>query len=313
MTERIFLMMKSSLTMKGKKAMEHGKAKLLLQVDNLEASISFYTRQLGWEVVEAEDTGHAALLRILINYEVVLIQKGELTKQEHERQDSYLFRWLQPKASCPKVGDIIYIGVTSVNEVEKSLQENGCGGLRKEEEPGHIRKIFVPTLDGYTLVYWEELFASDDEIVEMYAAGADELESATDGLMDERLNLSEASGKWSIREQVLHLIDLELVTIHKVKFALAEPGRTYQGNGFSQDDWSVGLNYRGRSITNEVQLFRALRQHILGLCGYLPDALQRTVITGDREESVGRLLKMMAGHAKHHIQAVKRIREKNGC
>ncbi|WP_217635268.1 DinB family protein [Paenibacillus sp. yr247] len=299
--------------MKGKKTMDHGKAKLLLQVDNLQASMSFYTKQLGWELVETEASGHAALLRILINYEVVLIQRDQLIKQEPEWQASHLSHWLQPKPACPQIGDLVYIGVTSVNEVEKSLQKNGCSGLRKEEETGHIRKIFVPTIDGYTFVYWEELLASNDEIVEMYADGADELECALDGLSDEQLNLTEAPGKWSIREQVLHLIDLELVTIHKVKFALAEPGRSYQGNSFSQDDWSVGLHYQSRPIKNEVQLFRALRQHILGMCEHLPDALGRTVITKDREESVAKLLKMMAGHAKHHIRTVERIREQNGC
>ncbi|MDF2645087.1 MAG: Glyoxalase/bleomycin resistance protein/dioxygenase superfamily protein [Paenibacillus sp.] len=294
--------------------MSHGKARLLLQVDDLQKSVSFYTRQLGWELVEAAPAGHAALLRIWLNDEVVLLQRGQRTKQEDELQEAYLARWLQPKPSNPQAGDLVYIGVSSVNEVEKNLQENGWNELRKEEETGHIRKVFVPAVDGYTFVFWEELFASDDEIRKMYADGIVELECAVDGLSEEQLNLTEAPGKWSIREQVLHLIDLELVTIHKVKFALAEPGRTYEGNRFSQDDWSVSLQYSARSITYEVQLFRSLRQHILGLCEHLPGALERTVITTkNREESVVRLLKMMAGHARHHVRAVERIRELHSC
>ncbi|MDQ0902456.1 DinB family protein [Paenibacillus sp. V4I7] len=294
--------------------MSHGKARLLLQVDDLQKSVSFYTRQLSWELVEAAPAGHAALLRIWLNDEVVLIQRGQRTKQEDELQEAYLARWLQPKPSNPQAGDLVYIGVSSVNEVEKSLQENGWNELRKEEETGHIRKVFVPAVDGYTFVFWEELFASDDEIKKMYADGIVELECAVDGLSEEQLNLTEAPGKWSIREQVLHLIDLELVTIHKVKFALAEPGRTYEGNRFSQDDWSVSLQYSARPITYEVQLFRSLRQHILGLCEHLPGALGRTVITTkNREESVVRLLKMMAGHARHHVQAVERVRELHSC
>ncbi|NOU70641.1 hypothetical protein GC098_04165 [Paenibacillus sp. LMG 31458] len=306
-TERIFFDER-------KRTMSHGKARLLLQVDNLQKSVSFYTRQLGWELLEAEPAGRAALLRIWLNDEVVLIQRGQLTKQEHELQETYLTRWLQPNSTNPKAGDLVYIGVSSVNEVEKSLQENGWKELRKEEEAGHIRKVFVPAVDGYTFVFWEELFASDDEIMKMYAEGIDELECAVDGLSEEQLNLTEAPGKWSIREQVLHLIDLELVTIHKVKFALAESGRTYQGNRFSQDDWSVSLHYTARPITYEVQMFRSLRQHILGLCEHLPGALERTVITtNNREESVARLLKMMAGHASHHVRAVERIRELHGC
>ncbi|WP_369009671.1 DinB family protein, partial [Lysinibacillus sp. GbtcB16] len=71
----------------------------------------------------------------------------------------------------------------------------------------------------------------------MYAAGAGELEESVAGLTAEQLGLALEPGKWSIREQVLHVVDLEQVAIHKVKFALAEPGRTFQGNSFSQDDW----------------------------------------------------------------------------
>lgn len=296
--------------------MDQGNVKLLLQVDRLQTSLSFYTGELGWELVEIADSSHIALLRVQEDQEVVLIQRSQNANREQDQQagkEPYLKRWLQAKHSCPQVGDLVYISVTSVNEMERSLQQNGRSELRKEEEAGHIRKLFVPTIDEYTLVYWEELSASNEEIIAMYTAGPDELECAIDGLSDEQLDLKETAGKWSIREHVLHFIDLELVTIHKVKFALAEPGRSYQGNPFSQDDWCAGLHYSKRPITYEVQLFRAMRQHILGLCEHLPDALERTIITTNREESVARLLKMMAGHVRHHVRAVERIREVIGC
>lgn len=296
--------------------MDQGNAKLLLQVDRLQTSLSFYTGELGWEIIEIADSSHTALLHVQGGQEVVLIQRSQNMEREQEEQEwqaPYLKRWLQDKHSCPQVGDLVYIGVNSVNEMEKNLQQNGRSELRKEEETGHIRKLFVPTIDGYTLVYWEELSASNDEIIAMYAAGPDELECAIDGLSNKQLDLKEIPGKWSIREQVLHFIDLELVTIHKVKFALAEPGRTYQGNPFSQDDWREGLLYSTRPVTYDVQMFRTVRQHILGLCEHLPGALERTVISTNREESVAKLLKMMVGHASHHVRTVERIRKLNGC
>ncbi|MBA2942679.1 DinB family protein [Paenibacillus sp. CGMCC 1.16610] len=293
--------------------MAHNGAKLLLQVDDLQASIAFYTQQLGWELLERAASGPVALLRVTTDYEAVLIQQTPSAQLLVEAQTKLAAGWLQNKHFTPKKGDLIYIGVASVNAVESNLQAKGCKELRKEENPGHIRKLFAPDIDGHTFVYWEELPATHAEIVDMYAAGADELESAIAGLTEEQLNKSLAPGKWTIREQVLHLIDLELVTLHKVKFALAEPGRAYQGNSFSQDDWSIGLDYRNRPIHVEVQLFRAMRQHILGLCEHLPDALERTVTTKDRHESVAQLLKMMAGHAKHHIRAVNEIRERHDC
>lgn len=294
--------------------MEANGAKLLLQVDDLQASIAFYTKQLGWELLERAASGPVALLRITTDYDAVLMQQKETSSQQGtEEQTEKLAGWLQSKHTSPKKGDLIYVGVASVNVVELNLQANGCKQLRKEENPGHIRKLFVSDIDGYTFVFWEELPAAHAEIVAMYEAGADELENAIAGLTEEQLGLTQFSGKWSIREHILHLIDLELVTLHKVKFALAEPGRSYQGNSFSQDDWSTGLDYQNRPIHAEVQLFRAMRQHIIGLCEHLPNALERTVISKNREESVAQLLKMMAGHANHHIRAVKQIRELHGC
>ena len=44
--------------------MEQGRARLLLRVDNLEASLAFYGQQLGWELLELADGGGVALLRI---------------------------------------------------------------------------------------------------------------------------------------------------------------------------------------------------------------------------------------------------------
>ena len=77
----------------------------------------------------------------------------------------------------------------------------------------------------------------------MFEVGATELESAIAELSESQLSLKEHPDKWSIREHVLHVIDLELVAMHKVKFALAEPGRMYQGNSFQPDDWQQGLAY----------------------------------------------------------------------
>lgn len=288
--------------------METGRAAILLRVDDLEASLSFYIDQLGWGLVELAEVGRAALLRIDGTKEEVVLLAGETSAP-------VLTHWLRPNYTSSRDGGLIYIGVASVDAIEAKLRSHGCrDSMLSREESGHIRELLVPTLDGYSLVYWEELFPTDAEILGMFEMGAAELERSIAELSEEQLSHTEQPGKWSIREHVLHIIDLELVAMHKVKFALAEPGRTYQGNSFQPDEWHIGLAYAyERPITNEVHLFRAARWHILGLCKHLPDALSRTIRTSNREENVAQLLKMMAGHADHHIRAVWRIREKHGC
>ncbi|MDR6554769.1 DinB family protein [Paenibacillus qinlingensis] len=291
--------------------MYQGRARLLLSVDKLEASLAFYTEQLGWELIELAEAHEAALLHIRGTKDRAVLCAVGASKEQLE---SILNRWLQPNYTNPQRGSLVYIGVPSVAEVELYLHAYGYQAeMMKHEEPGHIRELHVPTIDGYLLVYWEELFPTDSEIMLMFEAGVVALEKMLEGLSASQLSLREVPGKWSIREHALHLIDLEMVAMHKVKFALAEPGRNYQGNSFHPDEWERGLSYETRPIESEVRLFRAAREHILCLCKHLPDALGRTIQTADRKESVAQILKMMAGHVNHHIRAMKRIRDKHGC
>ncbi|MFC5450695.1 DinB family protein [Paenibacillus aestuarii] len=276
-------------------------AKLLLQVDNLQAALAFYAVNLQWEKVFEDPSGQAVMLQAAPDYYVMLKASGGRLN---------LSSWLSKQAHCPKPGGLVYMRAASVADVQRDLQERGFGPLYDEDDAGAIRKLFVPATDGYTIVYWEELFQTDEETLAIYASGAEEFIDSLKEATGEDLDAAEAPGKWSIRQHVLHVIDLELVTIHKVKFALAEPGRLYQGNAFSQDDWCAGLDYANRPIDAELAMFRAMRQHIVGLCKHLPQALQRTVVTSTREESVARLLSMMSGHAAHHQRAIARIRVK---
>lgn len=232
-------------------------------------------------------------------------QTGNL-KQDNTTDD--YSSWLGEVVHRPLPGDCFYIGVPSVEAVRKQLMERGLTGLLLEEDTGSIRKLLIPTIDGHIATYWEELHPSAEEIIALYAQGSEQLRLALQGLDEAMLDLSLAPGKWTIRQNVLHLIDLELVTIHKLKFALAEPGKPFQGTPFSQDAWSEGLAYANRPIDLEVELFAMLRGHVIRMCEVLPDALERYVRNAEKIETVQYLLKIMAGHANHHIRIIHKIR-----
>ena len=70
---------------------------------------------------------------------------------------------------------------------------------------------------------------------------------------------------------------------------------------------------RERPITNEMNYSERLGGIFLACSSICLMRLERTIRTSTREESVVQLLKMMAGHANHHIRAIWRIREKHGC
>jgi hypothetical protein len=284
------------------------KAKLHLQVKRISDSVTYFARYLGWTLVERMD--HAVLMFIMPGFLVVLSESNSniLGDPNIPSIPSIPDKWLDTVVHSPKSGDSFYIGVTSVQSTLSSLLRYGIDDYRIEEDPGFICNLFVPVIDGYTVVYWEELFLTNDEILQLYDQGANELEHAIDGLSEEDLDVCLSPGKWSIRQNVLHLVDMELVTMHKLKFALAESGRKYIGNSFSQDAWTAGLDYKIRSIGAEVELFKAVRKHIVQMCKHLPDAMDRFVVASGKHETAGRLMKMMHGHVRHHLRTITKIR-----
>jgi hypothetical protein len=272
------------------------KAKLHLQVKRISDSVTYFAQYLGWTLVEEMD--QAALMSMQPGTLVVLSESNANIPDQ----------WLDTIVHSPKSGDSFYIGVTSVQSTLSSLLRHGIHNYRIEEDPGFICNLFIPVIDGYTAVYWEELFLANDEILQLYAQGSSELEQAIEGLSEEDLDAALSPDKWSIRQNVLHLVDMELITMHKLKFALAESGRGYIGNSFSQDAWSDGLDYKYRSIGAEVELFKAVRKHIVRMCKQLPDAMDRFVAASGKHETAGRLMKMMHGHVRHHLRTIAKIR-----
>jgi hypothetical protein len=275
------------------------KAKLHLQVKRLSNSVTYFAQYLGWTLVEEMDD--AVLMSIQPGFLVLL------TEMKHDISNIPA-EWIDTALHSPKSGDSFYIGVTSIQKTLSSLLQYGIRNYTIEEDPGFICNLIVPVIDGYTAVYWEELFLTNDEILQLYTQGPRELEQAIEGLSEENLDASLSLGKWSIRQNVLHLVDMELVTIHKLKFALAESGREYIGNSFSQDAWSDGLDYKIRSIGTEVELFKGVRKHIVQMCKQLPDAMDRFVVASGKHETAGRLMKMMHGHLRHHLGTITKIR-----
>ena len=134
------------------------------------------------------------------------------------------------------------------------------------------------------------------------------LAAATASLTDEQLRRPEREGKWSIVEVAKHLADAELVSSFRFRIVLAQDRPRI--TGFDQDAWASRLRYRAVDLGQTLELQRVVRQANVDLLRSLsPEQFQRIGIHEERgEESVERLMKLMAGHDLVHLRQIERIR-----
>lgn len=125
---------------------------------------------------------------------------------------------------------------------------------------------------------------------------------------DDRTLLRYAAGKWTVREVVSHINDLERVfTMRALWFArdLADPLP-----GFDHDIAIANAGANDRPWASHVDEFEAVRAASGSLFRSLPlEAWGRSGVANTREFSVRALAHFLVGHAEHHL---KMLREQYG-
>lgn len=113
--------------------------------------------------------------------------------------------------------------------------------------------------------------------------------------------------KWSVAEIAAHLADVEIVIGWRVRSVLGAPGTPIQA--YDQDRWAAAGKYEKRNLRESVALFQAVRRANLALYQSLsPEQWQAYGIHSERgQESVERIVRMVAGHDLNHLQQMRRI------
>jgi hypothetical protein len=122
-----------------------------------------------------------------------------------------------------------------------------------------------------------------------------------------KLRKRPAPEKWSPAEIIAHLVDAEIVIAWRVRAILGAPGTPIQA--FDQDAWVVSGHYAKRDARKSLEQFRVLRETNLALYKSLtPEQWKHHGIHAERgEESIERIVSMMAGHDINHLEQVERI------
>jgi len=144
----------------------------------------------------------------------------------------------------------------------------------------------------------------ENDIVHAMAQQADQTKAYLRSLPASAGDKRYAADKWSIKEVIGHVIDIERVFGQRALFfARMTPGPL---PGIEQDDWMKVATFASRRLEDLVEELYVVRQSNLFLFRHLDtDAWLRRGIASEREFSVRGIAYIIVGHERHHLEILK--------
>ena len=145
--------------------------------------------------------------------------------------------------------------------------------------------------------------------LKVQAGTAKKLERMIKGVPASKLCKRPAPEKWSAGEILAHLADSEIVIGWRLRQILGAPGTPIQA--YDQDSWAAAGHYEKRDPRKSAEQFRVVREANLALLKSLaPEQWKHHGMHAERgEETVERIVQMMAGHDINHTKQIERILE----
>jgi hypothetical protein len=128
------------------------------------------------------------------------------------------------------------------------------------------------------------------------------------GVSEAALRQPEAPGKWSLLQVVRHLVDTEVVYGYRVRLVVAEDHPRIPA--YDQDRWATLLHYLEGSAADALDELACLRRMNLRFYRSLDEReVKRAGLHEERgEESVEKIVRMLAAHDLVHRRQLQRIR-----
>ncbi|MCZ6765314.1 MAG: DinB family protein [bacterium] len=144
----------------------------------------------------------------------------------------------------------------------------------------------------------------DGDIMDIFERQKRETLELLSGVDEERGGFRYAEGKWSLREVVGHLNDIERVFCYRA-LIIARGDQTPQA-GVEQDDFITASNYDQQSLSSVTEQFRVTREATISLFHTFDEEIgMRTGTASDRPFTVRSIAYIIAGHEIHHVGVLK--------
>ncbi len=122
-----------------------------------------------------------------------------------------------------------------------------------------------------------------------------------------QIDFHSAPGKWSIRQQVAHLADTEMVMSTRMRWAAAEPGKGIVA--FDQDKWAATGKYASIPLEVSLAALRGARAWTVAFLKSLTAEEKQGYIQHEERgrEALPHLMKLMAGHDLNHLRQISEL------
>jgi DinB superfamily len=143
----------------------------------------------------------------------------------------------------------------------------------------------------------------ETDIVTSMRNQADELREIFSQISDEQGLYRYATGKWSIKELLGHLIDGERVFAYRaLRFARADKQPLA---GFDQDPYIENANFDAVNLQDLLEEMLSLRNaNTLFFNNLSEEAWSRTGVASENEISVRAIAFILVGHIRHHVKVL---------
>jgi uncharacterized damage-inducible protein DinB len=161
--------------------------------------------------------------------------------------------------------------------------------------------IVRPQSDEYVPYYGKYIsLVPDSDLVETLRAQVGETVSLLRTIPEERASDRYAPDKWSIKEVVGHMADVErIMTYRALRIARADATPL---PGFDQNAYVPAANFDTRSLASLAHELEEVRRATVAFLETLePDAAARRGSANNDEISARALAYIIAGHERHHV------------
>ena len=137
------------------------------------------------------------------------------------------------------------------------------------------------------------------------------IEILLEGLTEDDLNLRGGPNGWSVRENVHHLVESNLVACTIVIAAVGTGGCTFDCSWLNADRaWVERMGYSREAMAPAIEVLSASCRYASALLGATPDALRHEIKllgapgTEPYLMTVEQMISLEVEHGRHHLQEI---------